>query len=175
MSRKKSRYLEYDLSTIGGRIAFIRSKHGENQIVFSEKTGISKATISEIENNKYDPSFSAIVRIVEVYHVDPMWLITGASNDLKIEESAVNDSTTSYPQDISVPNIIDISHAELVKEFQQKDLAKECNSIMIELERIDPMELEEVKSFLEWRRQKRSEPKKSTNWDGIDRRKKAVR
>lgn len=73
----------------------------------------------------------------------------------------------------------DCTHAELIKEFQQKELAKECTKAMINLEKIDPEELKEVMDFIEYRISKKNqqEPKKTpepTTWSGTERRKKAA-
>jgi len=51
-----------------------------NQIDFSSRVGISQATLSELEQDKYKPSVEIIISIVSVFHTDLTWLLLGSSN-----------------------------------------------------------------------------------------------
>jgi len=74
LSRKKQQISELNLSKIGGRISYIRLSAGESQDVFAKKIGISKGNLSDIENHRHNPSYIPIVRIIEHYSVNPLWL-----------------------------------------------------------------------------------------------------
>jgi Predicted transcriptional regulators len=51
-----------------------------NQIDFSSRVGISQATLSELEQDKYLPSVEVIVSINTEFQVDLTWLLLGSSN-----------------------------------------------------------------------------------------------
>lgn len=61
---------------IGGRITFIRQSYGLKQSEFCEIIGISKGNLSDLENNRYKPSFQAIVKIITHFNVNPNWLLS---------------------------------------------------------------------------------------------------
>jgi len=77
MSRKKILISELNLNKIGGRIAYIRLKNNLSQSKFAENVGISIGNLSGLENHKYEPSYRAIIKILEVFKVDPIWLLIG--------------------------------------------------------------------------------------------------
>ena len=65
------------VNEIGGRITFIRLSLGLKQAEFSNIIDISKGNLSDLENNRYKPSYQAIVKIVDNFKVNPHWLLTG--------------------------------------------------------------------------------------------------
>ncbi|MCM2283351.1 MAG: helix-turn-helix domain-containing protein [Desulfobacula sp.] len=77
MSRKKINISELDLNKIGDRIIFLRLKSGLTQDQFAEKTSLTKSNISGLENNKYEPSTRAIIKIVELFNVSSDWILFG--------------------------------------------------------------------------------------------------
>jgi transcriptional regulator with XRE-family HTH domain len=77
MSRKKPHISECDLSRIGGRFAYVRLYNNLNQAEFADITGLSNGNISGIENHKYEPSYRAILKILEIFNVSADWLIKG--------------------------------------------------------------------------------------------------
>jgi len=48
-----------------------------SQSKFAENVGISIGNLSGLENHKYEPSYRAIIKILEVFKVDPIWLLIG--------------------------------------------------------------------------------------------------
>jgi|GEM_PF-3713065 len=48
-----------------------------NQTDFSSRVGISQATLSELEQDKYKPSVEIIISIVNEFHADISWLVLG--------------------------------------------------------------------------------------------------
>lgn len=61
-----------------------------NQIDFSSRVGISQATLSELEHDKYKPSVEIIISIGSEFHTDLTWLLLGiTSSDDKVDD--VND------------------------------------------------------------------------------------
>ena len=62
---------------IGERIRKIRKKNQMNQIEFSNRIGVSQGTLSELEQNKYNPSLETILAIIKVFNVNATWLLFG--------------------------------------------------------------------------------------------------
>lgn len=75
MSRKKINISELNLKKIGGRIAYVRIKEDLSQEDFGKNIGLSKSNVSCFENHKYEPSFQAIVKIIEHYKINSDWLL----------------------------------------------------------------------------------------------------
>ncbi len=65
----------------------------------------------------------------------------------------------------------DIPREDCFSDFIQKDLVKECKALMVELEKIDPSELSEVKAFIDFRISQKLQQAKGYQVEG-DRRKK---
>lgn len=126
MSRKKNLISELDLQKIGGRIAYIRLINEETQAVFCEKTGLSKGNLSELEKNKYDPSYQAIIKIVDIYNINPGWLLFGKGDPFVIEDKKPQIELVSDP-------IIE-EHFEIVKKFKNKDRAKKINEHLLQID-----------------------------------------
>jgi len=168
MSRKKSQISELDLSKIGGRIEYIRLINNENQAQFAEKTGLSKGNISGLENHKYEPSYSALVKILEIYKVDSAWLLTGIGD-------MVNNQKYLKPE--STVDVIEFEHKNLIEKFKNKVQAKRLNEKLIKLESISASQLDrierEVDKLIEISEEIVSDVKKTTEattWTGQNRR-----
>ncbi|MGG4449486.1 helix-turn-helix domain-containing protein [Brevibacillus porteri] len=74
---------------LGERIREIRKKNQMNQIESSNQIGVSQGTLSELEQNKYNPSLETILAIIKEFNVNATWLLFGdvASED-GLEEMA---------------------------------------------------------------------------------------
>lgn len=66
------------MTTIGERIRGVRKSHGLTLEKFGEKIGITASSLSTIENGKSNPSEQTIRAIIREFHVDEVWLRTGA-------------------------------------------------------------------------------------------------
>ncbi|MBB6671258.1 helix-turn-helix transcriptional regulator [Cohnella nanjingensis] len=64
-----------------------------NQNEFSSRVGISQATLSELEQDKYKPSLEIIISIVNEFHTDISWIVFGttSSNNKVIGVNEVNE------------------------------------------------------------------------------------
>ncbi|WP_425270961.1 helix-turn-helix domain-containing protein [Paenibacillus ferrarius] len=76
----------------------MRKTNRLNQIEFSKLIGISQATLSEIEKDKYNPSIETVISIYKVFKTNLNWLIHGEmtneeNNVLNIDlfQTAVNE------------------------------------------------------------------------------------
>lgn len=61
--------------TIGGRIAMIRGDL--KQIEFAEKTGVGRTTLIRYEAGTTSPDAKFLLRVIELFGVDPVWLLVG--------------------------------------------------------------------------------------------------
>lgn len=64
-------------ANLGDRIRIIRKTNRLNQHEFSNLIGISQATLSELEQGKYNPSLETILSIHKVFKTNISWLLTG--------------------------------------------------------------------------------------------------
>ncbi len=141
MSRKKVDISKLDLEKIGGRVAYVRLKSGLSMNDFGNIVGLSKGNISRLENHSYDPSYKSIVEICKNFKVNPSWLL------LNIGEP--DDETHIEIEPVTTPsNETEFEHMALVKTFKNKELAKELNIILKEIEDLDSDHLREVKGIL---------------------------
>lgn len=140
MSRKKTPISEINLNTIGGRIAFTRVKNNDSQKEFSIKTGISPGNISGIENNLSDPSYSAIMKVIEVYSVDVEWLLTGKSLEKENECSKKRGLIKFHP---AVEK-----HIDVVKQFNDHEAAVDINQDLVFIERKSKTKFEKVRTYI---------------------------
>lgn len=71
---------------LGERIREIRKKNQMNQTEFSNRVGVSQGTLSELEQNKYNPSLETVLAIIKEFNVNATWLLFGdmaSEDDLK--------------------------------------------------------------------------------------------
>ncbi|AQT84743.1 transcriptional regulator-like protein [Paenibacillus larvae subsp. larvae] len=71
---------------LGERIREIRKKNQMNQTEFSNRVGVSQGTLSELEQNKYNPSLETVLAIIKEFNVNAKWLLFGdmaSEDDLK--------------------------------------------------------------------------------------------
>nr|WP_268240162.1 helix-turn-helix transcriptional regulator [Paenibacillus marchantiophytorum] len=68
------------IETIGSRIKMIRKLNKINQVDFSNQIGISQATLSELEQDKYKPSVDTILAIVQGFEADVEWILIGTKS-----------------------------------------------------------------------------------------------
>lgn len=65
------------MSTIGTRIKWVRKQNEYNQVDFAGKIGVSQGTLSELEQDKYNPSIETVMAIREKFNTDINWLLYG--------------------------------------------------------------------------------------------------
>lgn len=84
------------VNEIGGRITSIRLSYGLKQAEFCDIIGISKGNLSDLENNRYKPSYQAIFKIVDNFNVNPHWFLSGKGEAFeKDSKSDISDDYTS--------------------------------------------------------------------------------
>lgn len=66
---------------IGDRIKKIREQNDLTTISFAKSLGISQPSLTALENNKSEPRAKTIISLYENFNVDPLWLLTGKTQD----------------------------------------------------------------------------------------------
>ncbi|WP_281884138.1 helix-turn-helix domain-containing protein [Paenibacillus sp. YYML68] len=74
---------------LGDRIKAIRKSNKLNQVEFSRIIGVSQGTLSELELNKYYPSFETVISIIKCFNVDATWFIFG---DIQSGKSSIENN-----------------------------------------------------------------------------------
>jgi transcriptional regulator with XRE-family HTH domain len=65
------------LAEVGGRLRRLRERRGVTLTALAAKTGISKSTLSRLENGQRKPSLELLLPLAEAYHV-PLDELVGA-------------------------------------------------------------------------------------------------
>lgn len=81
--------------TIGERVLKIVHDKGMTQKEFSEKTGIPQSTMSSWKGKKQNPSIDKVKIICDVLEIDPLFLVSGAESNEKLN----NDYIMVYRED----------------------------------------------------------------------------
>jgi transcriptional regulator with XRE-family HTH domain len=88
---------------IGERVKLVRGEL--NQRDFADRLGVSKGSISQIEQGKAMPSGDFLLKIHSAFEVDITWLLTGMGNQpttapaLRPDEAALLDNYRHSPPD----------------------------------------------------------------------------
>jgi DNA-binding XRE family transcriptional regulator len=76
-------------SDIVKRIIHLRNKHNHDTSIFAKTVGVTKDTVELIESGKTDMPISIFKRIVEIYKVDPNWILFGKTEETKVNAREV--------------------------------------------------------------------------------------
>ena len=124
-----------------GFIKLLDSKRGVSTQL-ADAIGKPTSFISEIKRGKP----------VNSLHLKAVGIVFGKEKVLELMALDNNEYESTdnnvYIDKNSIKNDIDILHSEIVTLFQQKELAQELNWIMIQLERINPENLIEIKGYI---------------------------
>jgi len=113
---------------------FANGKHN----VFAKKAGITPSTFQNYLNGRM-PSSESLINICETYGVSATWILTGRG--LKYIDVITEDS-------VEFSNLIEIQHCNLIKEFKDKERAKNINSNLISIEKLNPSALKELDIYI---------------------------
>ena len=70
-----------DPKTIGARLRYYRESINKTGMELSEIVGISQGSISDIENNKCQPSTKTLVTLIRTTDINIEWLLTGEGKE----------------------------------------------------------------------------------------------
>ena len=124
----------------GNRIKKYRKLKGFKTKEFAKIIGISQGGLSGLETGKSKPSADTLSSIVQHTNINPVWLLTG-KGEMIHEEALIKKEVGIHP--------IVARHIEVIREFQQKELALKINWDLLELEKSDPVYLREMKAYIE--------------------------
>lgn len=89
----------YDLSSLGGRISFIRGEMRQED--FASRMGITRQTVVRYESDERVPDAVFLNRLVSEFGVDARWLLTGEDAPaikLTPREAALLDNYRHSPE-----------------------------------------------------------------------------
>jgi DNA-binding XRE family transcriptional regulator len=136
------------------------------QDTMAKPLGLSQANFRDLELGKVKISTLHVLALEHVYKINSKWLMTG-DGEMMIDEN--KESSNQYPE----------SSESVFEKFQQKELAEEFTKRMVELEKLDLNAIHDLMRYIEYQILSRTSSesdmkKKSPQWNGIDRRKKAA-
>ncbi len=114
VSRKKVLISEQSLDEIGERIAWLRKERGQSLSAFAAVISVSKGNLSDIEKNRYKPSYQTIVKISEQFGVNTGWLINGEGYafDREGKRCCLRNPDTEGPLDEIVDLVVKIGELD---------------------------------------------------------------
>ncbi len=91
--------MEPIIESVGERLKKLRNARNLSIPEVSRVTGIGKASLSDLENNKNNPGKTNLVRLSEFYGVSADWILFGDQVSVKSEKT--NDNSIK----VAVPNL----------------------------------------------------------------------
>jgi transcriptional regulator with XRE-family HTH domain len=107
--------------TLGQRLKYLRKKERISQREFAEHAGISQGNLSDMENDKYLPSITTVISIIEYYGFAADWILFGIGPMQAIDYSNISDNSSPVPiaadeeELLSVYNDLDSEGKAIVK------------------------------------------------------------
>ncbi|MFC1533644.1 helix-turn-helix domain-containing protein [Thermodesulfobacteriota bacterium] len=95
MSRKKYPHSE---NTVGARLRLYRKSKNLTSTEMSKILGISQGSLSDIENNKTDPSSKPIDNLIHNTDINIYWLYTGDGDMIFFNKSSLSFDKFSDPK-----------------------------------------------------------------------------
>lgn len=108
--------------TLGQRLKHLRKKEKISQREFAKHAGISQGNLSDMENDKYLPSITTVISIIEYYGFSAEWILFGIGPIQAIDYNNISDNSLS----LSTPIAED--EEELLSVY--RDLASEGKAIV---------------------------------------------
>jgi transcriptional regulator with XRE-family HTH domain len=140
---------------------------GYSASTIGKKLNIPRATVSQWFSGVAFPRPESMKKLADLLCVSVSWLKGGPKtlDDIQpLTMDQIEAIAALAPKEKAKPR-----HEDLIKEFQDQDLAIELNQLLVEIEKRDPDRLKrEVKSFLEWTLEglKINDIKKNQNHNG---------
>lgn len=108
--------------TLGQRLKYLRKKERISQREFAKNAGISQGNLSDMENDKYLPSITTVISIIEYYGFAADWILFGIGPMQSINYNDISDNSSF----LSTPIAAD--EEELLSVY--RDLDSEGKSIV---------------------------------------------
>lgn len=105
---------------IGDRIKQIRKINDLNQIEFANTIGISQGTLSDIENERCNPSVETLLSLKKKYATDLNWLLSGKELSKRSNKELFNATLASNELELIMEyRNMNIDDQEEIIEFVQ--------------------------------------------------------
>mgnify|MGYP002544596765 FL=1 len=95
------------MSTLGDRLKEIRQYFDESQQKFSDRVGIHRTYISDVEADRKEPSYSFLKKLIDSININPAWLMTG------VGEKFISIASENQGHSINIDTLINNSVAKL--------------------------------------------------------------
>jgi transcriptional regulator with XRE-family HTH domain len=96
--------VKFNIDTVesGKRLRQIRKSNGHTILELSEKTGLSKAMISETEAGKNKPSPNLMLALIKLFNVNINWVLTGEGDayQKEVKKASVEEEFTDLYYDL---------------------------------------------------------------------------
>jgi transcriptional regulator with XRE-family HTH domain len=126
---------------LGKRIIAHRKSIKLNQNKYSNLLGISPGTLSELENEKNDPSAETLLKFIRNTDINIHWLLTGIGEMcVKTQNDIEKTKGQSHANEQG--------HIELINGFKDKHRAKNIIGILVDIESINPHALRDIENYL---------------------------
>ena len=96
--------MEIDYTSIGIRIAKRRKEAGIKQNILAEKIGISNNYLSGIERGNEKPSLEILIKICNILHVTPDYLLMGNMYSSTVPQNIIDGLRLCSEEDIYLVN-----------------------------------------------------------------------
>ena len=137
------------MNTLRDRIRYLRGDLSQEE--FAKRLGVSLGSVQNWELNNKIPKGDYLVRFLKRLNIDINWLLTGegrpyilTENNSNAQNEYVSEKKTGQPEIASTI----IQHYELVKQFNDCELAKTANMELLTIERLNPQAFREVVSYI---------------------------
>jgi transcriptional regulator with XRE-family HTH domain len=104
--------LMIDSETVGGRIRDVRQERDMTLSAFAEALGISHSYLSQLENDKAQPTRKLLLSIERAFNVRAAWLETGEEPRQADVRKLIKDLLASYPKDVQIMALLEFAKAE---------------------------------------------------------------
>jgi hypothetical protein len=153
---------------------YLKSDKSMKGIDIAKATGLSGPTISSYHGEGKRKSWAnfenrkAILKVTGVSHEEMMRI---GKKELEPEKKPDKDEIKAYVKELlsettAEKNLetkvisIDQKHAEIIKKFQNRNMALAINQELLDLENIDPDKLKSVLDFIRWQKKESKEATK---------------
>jgi transcriptional regulator with XRE-family HTH domain len=117
--------------------AWAIKKTGLSQIVVAQKIGCSQPNISQIKHGRHKLKWEYLEKLSEVLKTNVKDMVIDYESDpFRDHDLPPPDTSNIIP--------LDTQHWKVISKFQQKETALQINQALVELEEIDPEQLDDM-------------------------------
>lgn len=83
--------MNFQLLTVQERLKIFRNMKQVNQSDFAETLGMSRSNYAGIESGNVQLMATSLIKLIDTYHLNPLWLLTGVGSPELKEETPLFD------------------------------------------------------------------------------------